>query len=320
MKNLGLILLPDRFKGFSFYNVGFGEGHKIFDLGQQTNLSWAELIHWAETQQVDRLLFLPSDVPLNPQWNEMLHQWRHGALVWVNRCHVMTGGQGRLSAVSESLQFAWPCGVAVDSLRQFLEKEDVPLALLAQAQECRWIDFVSLWSQAGLPFSLVEGEKMSVEHRTGFGYDVHPLEEGRELVLAGVHIDHSKGLAGHSDADVVAHVVADALLAAANQGDIGTLFPAGDQTYLNADSMKLLEQVVARLSNIPAKPVHLSVVLHAQKPKLAPYHDQMVANLQKVIGCTVNLTFKNGEGIGSVGAEQAMKAFATADIELVKFS
>ena len=115
--------------------------------------------------------------------------------------------------------------------------------------------------------------------RIGHGYDVHRLVEGRSLILGGVRIPFEKGLDGHSDADVLTHAVMDALLGAAAMGDIGKLFPDTDDRYLGADSIALLREVDRRLTEAGYRLGNLDVTVIAQRPKLAPYINQMRQNL-----------------------------------------
>jgi 2-C-methyl-D-erythritol 2,4-cyclodiphosphate synthase len=148
--------------------------------------------------------------------------------------------------------------------------------------------------------------------RVGMGFDIHPFSDdrGRRLVLAGVELD-GRGLEGHSDADVVAHAVADALLGAAGMGDIGTLFPATDAAYAGADRMQLLATVVERvraawdIGNVDA-----SVVLEA--PKLAPHRAEMEARLTAVVGAPVTLKPKRAEALGAIGRREGAACFAVA--------
>jgi len=147
--------------------------------------------------------------------------------------------------------------------------------------------------------------------RVGLGYDVHPFGEGRRLVLAGVAIDDgTPGLVGHSDADAVAHAVADALLGAAGLGDIGTRFPASDDRYAGADSMALLADVVAAVRTAGWAVANVDVVINAERPRLAPHLDRMRENLVAVVGAPVNLKPKRGEGIGAVGRGEGVAVWA----------
>ena len=151
--------------------------------------------------------------------------------------------------------------------------------------------------------------------RVGQGFDAHRLEPGRRLVLAGVELEHPRGLLGHSDADVLTHAVMDALLAAAGLGDIGMLFPDSDPAYAGADSIELLKEVVARLAAGGWRPAQVSATLLAQRPKVAPHNQAMRARLAEALGLEpgqVNLAASTTEGMGFVGREEGMAAWATA--------
>jgi len=151
----------------------------------------------------------------------------------------------------------------------------------------------------------------------GFGFDVHRLVEGRPLVLAGVRIPHSLGLAGHSDADVLAHAVMDALLGACALGDIGQHFPDSDPAYRGADSLKLLEHVSELLRSRAARIVHVDAFVSAEAPKLRPYIDAMRANLARAMAVDmeqVSVKAGTGEGVGTVGLGQVIEARAVATV------
>jgi 2-C-methyl-D-erythritol 4-phosphate cytidylyltransferase/2-C-methyl-D-erythritol 2,4-cyclodiphosphate synthase len=153
--------------------------------------------------------------------------------------------------------------------------------------------------------------------RVGQGFDAHRLAPGRRLVLAGVPIEHETGLLGHSDADVVTHAVMDALLAAAGLGDIGMMFPDTDPALAGADSIGMLGEVAARLAEAGWRPVQVSVTLLAQRPKVAPHSGAMRARLAGALGLEpgeVNLAASTTEGLGFVGREEGMAAWATAVI------
>ena len=124
--------------------------------------------------------------------------------------------------------------------------------------------------------------------RIGQGYDVHRLVEGRKLILGGVEIEYEKGLLGHSDADVLAHAIMDALLGAAAMGDIGKLFPDNDPAYEGADSLKLLGEVVHRLRERGFEIGNVDSTVVAQRPKLAPYMGKMRENLARAMGVDVS--------------------------------
>ena len=151
--------------------------------------------------------------------------------------------------------------------------------------------------------------------RIGLGYDVHALVEGRRLVLGGVDIPHDRGLDGHSDADVLAHAVADAVLGAARAGDIGKLFPDTDPAYAGADSMKLLAQVAAHVRDLGFAILDVDCVVAAQAPKLSPHRDAMRANLAAALGIEVqNVGVKatTTEHLGFEGREEGISAQAVA--------
>lgn len=124
--------------------------------------------------------------------------------------------------------------------------------------------------------------------RIGQGYDVHRLVEGRKLILGGVEIEYEKGLLGHSDADVLAHAIMDALLGAAAMGDIGKLFPDNDPAYEGADSLKLLCEVAHRLRERGFEIGNVDSTVVAQRPKLAPYMGKMRENLARAMGVDVS--------------------------------
>lgn len=150
--------------------------------------------------------------------------------------------------------------------------------------------------------------------RTGLGMDVHAFAEGRKLILGGVDIPHSRGLLGHSDADVLAHAIADALLGAVRGGDIGKLFPDTDPAYKDADSLKLLAAVAGFVRERGFEIVDVDSVVAAQAPKLSPYRDQMRANLARAMGVAVeNVGVKatTTEHLGFEGREEGVTAYAT---------
>ena len=154
--------------------------------------------------------------------------------------------------------------------------------------------------------------------RVGQGYDVHRLTDGRRLILGGVDILYEKGLDGHSDADVLAHAIADALLGAAALGDIGKLFPDNDPKYLGADSLVLLSEVVKRVGERGYSIVNVDSTVIAQAPKLAPYIDRMRANLAASMGIPVDLVSVKAtteEHLGFTGRGEGIAAKAVCLIE-----
>ena len=151
--------------------------------------------------------------------------------------------------------------------------------------------------------------------RIGQGFDVHALVEGRRLILGGVDIPHEKGLLGHSDADVLAHAVADALLGAIRGGDIGKLFPDDDPAYAGADSLKLLAAVAEKVRAEGFEILDVDSVVAAQRPKLAPHREAMRANLARAMGIPVeNVGVKatTTERLGFEGREEGISATAVA--------
>ncbi len=154
--------------------------------------------------------------------------------------------------------------------------------------------------------------------RIGHGYDVHKLVEGRELVLCGVHIPHTLGLLGHSDADVATHAVADAILGATRLGDLGKHFPDTDPAYAGADSLKLLEQVMSLARERGYELLDCDCTVAAQAPKLAPHREQMRANLARALGVgaeSVGVKATTTERLGFVGREEGMAAWAVCLME-----
>lgn len=151
--------------------------------------------------------------------------------------------------------------------------------------------------------------------RVGLGYDVHAFAPNRKLILGGVDIPHTQGLDGHSDADVLAHAVADALLGAIRGGDIGKLFPDTDPAYKGADSLKLLAAVADLVRERGFCIVDIDCVIAAQAPKLSPYRDQMRANLANACGISVEslgVKATTTEHLGFEGREEGISAQAVA--------
>lgn len=151
--------------------------------------------------------------------------------------------------------------------------------------------------------------------RIGHGYDVHRLVPERKLIIGGVEIEHSLGLLGHSDADVLTHAVMDALLGACGLGDIGGLFPDTDPRYKDADSMKLLEAVMERLDQDGYRVGNVDATIIAQRPKLAPHIPIMRQNLAKTLRVSperVNVKATTEEKLGFTGSEEGIAAHAVA--------
>jgi 2-C-methyl-D-erythritol 2,4-cyclodiphosphate synthase len=153
---------------------------------------------------------------------------------------------------------------------------------------------------------------------TGIGWDSHRLVAGRRLVLGGVEIPHAQGLDGHSDADVLAHAVIDALLGAASLGDIGQHFPDTDERYRDADSMALLGEVVATLAARGLRVAHVDTTVVMERPKLAPHREAIRASLAGGLAVEpgqVNVKASTGEGMGFVGRGEGVAALAVATLQ-----
>lgn len=151
--------------------------------------------------------------------------------------------------------------------------------------------------------------------RIGFGYDVHRLIPGRELILGGVNIPHTTGLDGHSDADVLIHAIMDALLGAAGLGDIGKHFPDTDEAYRGISSLKLLAHVAKIIKEAGFGVGNIDATIVAQRPKLAPFIPGMVENTADVLGVApgrINIKATTTEGLGFAGTEQGVAAYAVA--------
>ncbi|MCC6143580.1 MAG: 2-C-methyl-D-erythritol 2,4-cyclodiphosphate synthase [Candidatus Hydrogenedentes bacterium] len=154
--------------------------------------------------------------------------------------------------------------------------------------------------------------------RIGTGYDLHRLVEGRPLILAGVTIEHRLGLAGHSDADVVAHAITDALLGAAALGNIGMLFPDNDPAFKDADSLVLLREAYARVQAAGYTAVNIDCTIIAQAPKLNPHVEAMRRKIAETLGLEigqVSIKPKTNEHVGPEGREEAISAQAVALVE-----
>lgn len=151
--------------------------------------------------------------------------------------------------------------------------------------------------------------------RVGFGYDVHKLTEGRKCIICGVDVPHTKGLLGHSDADVAIHALCDALLGAAAMGDIGRLFPDTSAEFKDIDSRILLRTVVSKLHEAGYTVGNVDITIAAQKPKLMPYIEQMRENMASDLGVDksfVNVKATTTEKLGFEGREEGISAYAVA--------
>ncbi len=156
--------------------------------------------------------------------------------------------------------------------------------------------------------------------RMGCGWDIHPLVEGRKLMLGGLDIPHSKGLQGHSDSDALVHAVCDALLGAMGEGDLGRHYPSSDQRYKNISSLKLLEDVAEKLRAKGYRVGNVDSTIIAQAPRLSPHlaaMERTIADVLRVDPGLVNVKVKSGEGLDAVGRKEAIAAQAVCVIERV---
>ncbi len=154
-----------------------------------------------------------------------------------------------------------------------------------------------------------------MELRVGIGYDAHALEEGVPLVLGGVPFEHPRGLAGHSDGDVVAHALIDAILGAANLGDIGSLFPSGDEQYRGASSLDLLWEAYREVREAGWELVNADCVLIGEEPRIADVRDEMCTRLAGALGVAAELVAVRAtttDGLGFSGRGEGLAAQAVA--------
>jgi len=209
--------------------------------------------------------------------------------------------------------------------------------LAAQASRTERTDDAALFEFAGRRVATVPGEEANVKVtnpedlarvarsspgstprlRVGYGYDIHPLVEGRRLVLGGVEIEYRLGLDGHSDADALAHAVIDALLGAAGLGDIGQRFPADEARWKDADSLELLAAVVADLAGAGLVPHNVDATVLAEHPRLLPHLSEMRRRLAERLGISeqaVNVKATRGEGMGPIGRGEGIAAHAVATV------
>lgn len=157
--------------------------------------------------------------------------------------------------------------------------------------------------------------------RTGIGIDVHPLVEGRPLILGGVHIPFDRGLAGHSDGDTLVHAVIDALLGGAGLGDIGTHFPSSDQSYKDIDSMVLLERTRELVEGRMWRPTYLDATILAERPLIGPHMERIRSNLASSLGLDqedINIKATTTDGLGFLGRTEGIAGLAVATLERMK--
>jgi 2-C-methyl-D-erythritol 2,4-cyclodiphosphate synthase len=163
-------------------------------------------------------------------------------------------------------------------------------------------------------FHFIDICKKFMSYRIGFGIDYHQLGEGRKLMLGGVHIPHSKGAIGHSDADVLLHAICDALLGAACLGDIGVHFPDTDDSYKNIDSKILLQKTMELISKEGYSLINIDSTLCLEEPKIKPFVPQMQQTIASLAGLTikdVSIKATTTETMGFVGRKEGLKAYAT---------
>jgi 2-C-methyl-D-erythritol 2,4-cyclodiphosphate synthase len=152
-----------------------------------------------------------------------------------------------------------------------------------------------------------------MSQRVGIGYDAHPFSEGARLVLGGVEIEHSHGLEGHSDADVVAHAITDAILGAAGMGDIGTHFPPDDQRWREADSVGLLRTAMAM---VRSRVVNVDATVICEAPWLGEHRPEMERRLSEAAGAPVSVKATTNEGMGWIGRGEGIACMAVALLEV----
>jgi 2-C-methyl-D-erythritol 2,4-cyclodiphosphate synthase len=155
--------------------------------------------------------------------------------------------------------------------------------------------------------------------RCGIGYDVHRLAQGRKLILGGVEISHSRGLEGHSDADVLSHAIADALLGAIGAGDIGQHFPNTDESIRGMSSLEILKRVTKMLADKETRPINVDASVITEAPKLAPHIPAMrqkIADAISVNESNVSVKATTNEKLGAVGRGEGIAAMAIATVEI----
>ncbi|MBR6901732.1 MAG: 2-C-methyl-D-erythritol 2,4-cyclodiphosphate synthase, partial [Synergistaceae bacterium] len=175
------------------------------------------------------------------------------------------------------------------------------------------LNFKITWQEDMTMARAIARQKNQKITRTGIGYDVHQLVPERKLILGGIEIKNSPlGLLGHSDADLLTHAIMDAVLGAAGLEDIGNIFPASDEKFKNADSIKLLEEVLRRVKNNGWHIDFIDAVVEAQVPRLNKYRDEIKNNLQKFFD--VNIKFKSAETLNDAGRGLSMTCWAAATL------
>lgn len=156
--------------------------------------------------------------------------------------------------------------------------------------------------------------------KVGLGIDFHSLKAGKKLILAGVEIEHRKGLVGFSDADVLTHSICEALLGSSGLGDLGTHFPDTDEQYRNISSLRLLKRVQEMVNKIDHRVNNIDATIIAETPKLSPYIKEMKKNISEVLNISslkVNIKATTSEGLGPWGREEGIAAYSIATIEKI---
>ncbi|MBP5177659.1 MAG: 2-C-methyl-D-erythritol 2,4-cyclodiphosphate synthase [Clostridia bacterium] len=222
-------------------------------------------------------------------------------------------GDGRIESVKRSSLY-------ILQTPQAFETSLIKKAYSLIEDETLFTDDSGVYAKYIAPANIVEGEKTNIKltypedfiqkrTRIGTGFDLHRLVNGRKLILGGVEIPHDKGLLGHSDADALTHAVMDALLSGVSERDIGYHFPDTDPAYKGANSMKLLEKVLAIVKKSGYKPVNVTAVIMAEKPKLMKFVPKITENLAAALGLLpkdVGITCTTLEGLGIIGEEAAI--------------
>lgn len=241
---------------------------------------------------------------------------------------VQTPQAFRREVLAEALERAWAEGVVGTDEAALVERFGRPVRVVAGSAVNLKVTSPEDWSLAESILSSLgrsasaskaarEGtERMSL--RVGMGYDVHRFASGRPLILGGVVVPSDQGLEGHSDADVLAHAVCDALLGAAGAGDIGRHFPDTDPTYAGANSLDLLREVGAIVARRGFRPLNVDATVVLQEPKLKDFLPAMEANIAETLGIDptlVNIKATTTEGLGFVGQGEGVAAYAAATIE-----
>lgn len=160
-----------------------------------------------------------------------------------------------------------------------------------------------------------------MKYRTGIGYDIHRLEEGRKLILGGIELASDKGLLGHSDADVLVHAIIDALLGAIAAGDIGTHFPPDDEQYKDIDSLLLLKKTIELVTLSGYKVCNIDSNIITEKPKLMPHIDKMTKKLSEILEINetqLSIKAKTNEGLDATGSQQAIAAQVVVLLEKIQ--